>query len=135
MPQKISPLTSVRFFLASFVLFHHSVRTFFPVFSGRGAPHISRVDEKIFHLMDPGKFKEEVLDLGGMPPGFFDHPELLELFLPLLKNDFKIAEEAEFENTAAPLDQAITVFLGKDEDLTPEQCDGWKRHSVRDLVS
>ncbi len=37
MPQKISPLTSVRFFLASFVLFHHSVRTFFPVFSGQGA--------------------------------------------------------------------------------------------------
>jgi peptidoglycan/LPS O-acetylase OafA/YrhL len=37
MPQKISPLTSVRFFLASFVLFHHSVRIFFPVFSGRGA--------------------------------------------------------------------------------------------------
>jgi peptidoglycan/LPS O-acetylase OafA/YrhL len=36
MPQKISPLTSVRFFLASFVLFHHSVRTFFPAFSGRG---------------------------------------------------------------------------------------------------
>jgi peptidoglycan/LPS O-acetylase OafA/YrhL len=27
----------VRFFLASFVLFHHSVRTFFPVFSGRSA--------------------------------------------------------------------------------------------------
>ena len=37
MPKKISPLTSVRFFLASFVLFHHSVRTFFPVYSGRGA--------------------------------------------------------------------------------------------------
>jgi peptidoglycan/LPS O-acetylase OafA/YrhL len=37
MPQKISPLTSVRFFLASFVLFHHSVRVFFPGFSGRGA--------------------------------------------------------------------------------------------------
>ena len=35
MPQKISPLTSVRFFLASFVLFHHSLRTFFPGFSGR----------------------------------------------------------------------------------------------------
>jgi peptidoglycan/LPS O-acetylase OafA/YrhL len=29
------PLTSVRFFAASLVLFHHSVRTFFPVFSGR----------------------------------------------------------------------------------------------------
>jgi peptidoglycan/LPS O-acetylase OafA/YrhL len=40
MPQKISPLTSVRFFLASFVLFHHSVRTFFPGFSGRGAHRV-----------------------------------------------------------------------------------------------
>jgi peptidoglycan/LPS O-acetylase OafA/YrhL len=37
MPKKISPLTSVRFFLAFFVLFHHSVRTFFPVFATRGA--------------------------------------------------------------------------------------------------
>ena len=40
MPQKISPLTSARFFLASFVLFHHSVRTFFPGFSGRGAHRV-----------------------------------------------------------------------------------------------
>jgi peptidoglycan/LPS O-acetylase OafA/YrhL len=40
MPQKISPLTSVRFFLASFVLFHHSVRTFFPGFSARGAHRV-----------------------------------------------------------------------------------------------
>src|SRR6202046_1508798 len=29
------PLTSVRFFAASLVLFHHSVRVFLPVFSGR----------------------------------------------------------------------------------------------------
>jgi peptidoglycan/LPS O-acetylase OafA/YrhL len=32
----IYPLTSVRFFAASLVLFHHSVRIFLPVFSGRG---------------------------------------------------------------------------------------------------
>ena len=31
MPQKISPLTSVRFFLASFVLFHHSCELSFLV--------------------------------------------------------------------------------------------------------
>jgi peptidoglycan/LPS O-acetylase OafA/YrhL len=37
MAKTISPLTSVRFFLALFVLFHHSVRPFFPAFAGRGA--------------------------------------------------------------------------------------------------
>jgi peptidoglycan/LPS O-acetylase OafA/YrhL len=37
MPKTIYPLTSVRFFAASLVLFHHSVRIFLPVFSSRGA--------------------------------------------------------------------------------------------------
>ena len=35
-PKRIYPLTSVRFFAASLVLFHHSVRIFLPAFSGRG---------------------------------------------------------------------------------------------------
>jgi peptidoglycan/LPS O-acetylase OafA/YrhL len=35
MPKTSYPLTSVRFFAASLVLFHHSVRIFLPVFSGR----------------------------------------------------------------------------------------------------
>jgi peptidoglycan/LPS O-acetylase OafA/YrhL len=36
MAKRIYPLTSVRFFAASLVLFHHSVRIFLPAFSGRG---------------------------------------------------------------------------------------------------
>src|ERR1700759_4295099 len=40
MPKKISPLTSARFFLASSLLFHYSVRTFFPGFSRRGAHRV-----------------------------------------------------------------------------------------------
>jgi peptidoglycan/LPS O-acetylase OafA/YrhL len=36
MAKTIYPLTSVRFFAASLVLFHHSVRIFLPVFSARG---------------------------------------------------------------------------------------------------
>jgi peptidoglycan/LPS O-acetylase OafA/YrhL len=36
MAKTIYPLTSVRFFAASLVLFHHSVRTFLPAFSARG---------------------------------------------------------------------------------------------------
>ena len=36
MAKTIYPLTSVRFFAASLVLFHHSVRIFLPVFSVRG---------------------------------------------------------------------------------------------------
>jgi surfactin synthase thioesterase subunit len=98
-------------------------------FSGRKAPHVKRADEKFFHLMNDDEFKLEVIRLGGTPPEFFEHPELLELFLPFLKNDFKIAEAEMHFTEIRPLDCNITVFLGKDEDLTAEECHGWKLHT------
>ncbi len=98
-------------------------------FSGRGAPHISRPDRKKFHLLHGEEFKKEVINLGGTPPEFFDHPELLETFLPSLKNDFRLAESDIIINEINPLDTNISILLGKDEDLTSEQCAGWKKHS------
>lgn len=101
-------------------------------FSGRSAPHIKRPDEKRYHLMEESKFKEEVINLGGTPPEFFEHPELLEVFLPVLKNDFKLSETADDHNGMInPLDSNISVFIGKDDDLTTEQCNGWKMHTKK----
>ncbi|MDW3194567.1 MAG: thioesterase domain-containing protein [Cytophagales bacterium] len=99
-------------------------------FAGRGAPHVERQDEKKYHLMDNEDFKKEVINLGGTPPEFFNHPELLELFLPLLKNDFKIAETYEHQGEIQALSQNMTVFLGKEDDLTPEQCGEWEKHTT-----
>lgn len=100
-------------------------------FSGRSAPHVKRKDEKIYHLMNDEEFKREVMELGGTPPGFFDDPDLAQLFLPLLKNDFRLAETVEDTHNIQPFDESITVFMGKDDDLTAEECDGWKRYSKR----
>lgn len=100
-------------------------------FSGRSAPHVKRADEKKYHILEEEDFINEVINLGGTPPEFFDHPELLEVFLPLLKNDFKLAEADIHNGEIHPLDCNISVFLGKDEDLTTEQCDGWKKHTKK----
>jgi medium-chain acyl-[acyl-carrier-protein] hydrolase len=97
--------------------------------SGKGAPHIQRNDEKKFHLMNDETFKKELIELGGTPPEFFQHPDLLGMFLPLLKNDFKLAETEAQHNAIDPFDVDMTVFLGKDEDLTAAQCDGWKKYT------
>lgn len=99
-------------------------------FSGRGAPHVGRKDEKKYHLMNSEDFKKEVINLGGTPPEFFNHPELLELFLPLLKNDFKIAEQFVHQGEIEALKQNMTVFLGREEDLIPEQRDEWEKHTT-----
>jgi medium-chain acyl-[acyl-carrier-protein] hydrolase len=100
-------------------------------FSGRGAPGIERKDKKKYSLMTRDEFVKEVIDLGGTSDEFFKHPELLELFLPLLRNDFRLSESENWEDEIVPLDNDITVFLGKDEDLTDEQCTAWKRHTKK----
>ncbi|AMQ01640.1 Thioesterase [Pedobacter cryoconitis] len=100
-------------------------------FSGRGAPGIKRDDLKKYHLMNDEEFKEAIIKLGGTPPEFFEHPELMEMFLPLLKNDFKLSESDEIHADLRPFDQNLTVFLGKDEDLTAEQCNNWKKHTYK----
>jgi medium-chain acyl-[acyl-carrier-protein] hydrolase len=100
-------------------------------FSGLNAPHVKRPDKIIYHLLDEEEFKKALINLGGTPPEFFEHPELIEVFLPALKNDFKLAETFIYNGEIHPLDCNITVLLGKDEDFTSDQCDGWKKHTKK----
>lgn len=97
-------------------------------FSGRNAPQIPGKNKKLWSQMPDEEFQEEVLLLGGTSPEFFSYPELMSVFFPLLRNDFRLAE-MDPSSEPSSLDCDITVFLGKEEELTAEQCDGWKKHA------
>ncbi len=99
-------------------------------FSGQGAPDLRKKDRKKYHLMDELTFREEIVELGGTPPDFFEHPELVEMFLPLLKNDFKIAETYDLNGNINAFDIDISILMGKDDEFSAEQCDGWKNHTT-----
>jgi len=99
-------------------------------FSGRGAPHIPKdKDKEIYHKLPEDEFRKKILELGGTPKEFFEHPELLEVLLPMLKSDFKIAETFTSSTEITPFDYDINVLIGKEEEVTAEQMHGWKVHS------
>jgi len=98
-------------------------------FSGRSAPHIPMQEEKKYHLLDQDAFAKKVLELGGTPPEFFQYPQLLEMFLPVLRRDFFLSATDFNFDRIIPFDCDISVFLGKEEDMVPEQADGWKKHT------
>jgi medium-chain acyl-[acyl-carrier-protein] hydrolase len=99
-------------------------------FSGKSAPDIERSRSKKYHLMDNDDFKLKVIELGGTPPEFFNHPELVEFFLPMLKNDFRLSEINLSEQSADPFECNISVFLGKDDcETSEEQASNWKMHT------
>jgi surfactin synthase thioesterase subunit len=98
-------------------------------FSGRGAPHIRREDREPYHTLPHHEFKEKVLNLGGTPKELFEHPELMEILLPMLRSDFSLAWSYKHNHPIDPLDCDITVLTGKEEDLSREQVEEWDRHT------
>lgn len=101
----------------------------FIFFSGRGAPHVPKDDEEMYHKLPDDEFRAKILELGGTPKEFFEHEELLEVFLPMLKRDFQISETYESSKEIKALAYDINVLIGKEEDVTPEQLHGWKEHT------
>lgn len=60
--------------------------------SGNSAPHIKKCKRKI-HTLDDEEFKEEILKIGQTSKEVFSNVELCNIFLPILKMDYKIIEE------------------------------------------
>lgn len=100
-------------------------------FSGRGAPHIRRNGKKPTHTLPPDEFKQKVMELGGTPKEFFEHPELQDILLPLLRADFRVSWSYNHPEEIQPLDYDITVMTGTEEDLQPEHVDEWSKHTRR----
>lgn len=101
--------------------------TFF--FSGRCPPALYNNDKKIYNLPDE-KFINEVYELGGTPKEVFENMELRQLFLPILRSDYKLIEEYIYIDKDEKLSCDITVFNGKEDKMTSfEGMKGWGEYT------
>lgn len=96
--------------------------------SGRQAPH-SRRKKRSIHNLPYEEFKQSVMELGGTPPEFFDIPELSNLFIPILRSDFKICETYQYEEKRNKIQCPITVLSGLRDDINIEEIEAWKEHT------
>lgn len=94
-------------------------------YSGKSAPNAEHHETTSFHLLEPEAFKKKIMEMGGTPVAVFENSELETLFMPILKNDFKMAETYTFKKGRKLYDGEITVLVGKDDDLTATQCHEW----------
>lgn len=96
--------------------------------SGRNPPHIP-LRVRTAHRMPDAELVEHLRELKGTPPAVLEHPELLELLLPLLRADFTVSETYEYGG-GEPLDVPLVVFDGDgDLEVDHEQVDTWARYT------
>jgi medium-chain acyl-[acyl-carrier-protein] hydrolase len=93
--------------------------------SGCRAPQLALTRAHTYDLPEP-EFVEELRRLKGTPEEVLDHPELLQLILPLLRADFSIAQTYTYAPEEPALSCPVTAFGGKgDEEVGRESLEAW----------
>jgi medium-chain acyl-[acyl-carrier-protein] hydrolase len=109
----------VAFELACYLRHQYDLSPVHLFFSGRGAPHVPDPDPPAHNRTD-AEFIEEVRRYNGTPDEVFENPELLALFLPILRADFAVNEAYTYVERR-PFGCPITAFGGKQD---------YKRHGI-----
>jgi len=101
--------------------------------SGRRAPQLPNDDPISYNLPD-AELGQELLRLNGTPKEVLEHPELMELMLPLLRADFSVVETYDYR-PGVPLDCPLTVFGGlRDAEVSREQLDAWREQTTGEFA-
>jgi medium-chain acyl-[acyl-carrier-protein] hydrolase len=96
--------------------------------SGRRAPHCPRTEPTTFNLPHD-EFIAELRRLNGTPSEVLENPELIELFMGLLRADFELVETYQYQPTER-LSCPITVYGGvHDKEVSVESCHAWKEQT------
>ncbi len=90
-------------------------------FSGRKAPQ-DEAERSSYYLLPEKEFLDVVFRYGGNTKEILNNRELLDLFVPILRADFKIAEIYEYREHSEKLQCESTVLNGRN-DLSVAQCD------------
>jgi len=96
--------------------------------SGRRAPQLLRHEPLLYNLPHDALIAE-LRRLDGTPLEALDHPELMELMMPLLRADFALVDTYEYR-PEPPLECGITAFGGlQDHDVSREELEAWRRQT------
>jgi medium-chain acyl-[acyl-carrier-protein] hydrolase len=97
--------------------------------SGRPAPQIPLNDPPTFDLPDP-EFIEELRKIQGTPESVLQNPELMALFMPLLRADFELCQTYHYDHEL-PLNCPFFVFGGlTDSDISQESLVAWRAQTT-----
>ncbi len=92
--------------------------------SGSASPEVSPSFRGMYKLRDDA-FIQAVSRLGGMPESIASEPSILELFLPVLRSDFKAASDFRWTPPDTRLAVPITALLGDRDVITLNMSPGW----------
>jgi surfactin synthase thioesterase subunit len=97
--------------------------------SGRYPPSIHKIEDQLSSLSD-NEFLQKIYEIGGTDKEILHNKELSDLFVPIIKADYRMVEEYEYVDKVKRYNSNLTAFTGsKDTDVTYDNMLEWKSHT------
>jgi medium-chain acyl-[acyl-carrier-protein] hydrolase len=87
--------------------------------SGKSPVQLPRKKMVLHHLPDEA-FLRELSDLGGTPKEFIEDPELMRIFMPILRADFALSETYTYVEHGERLKTDATLLYGREDEAYSE---------------
>ncbi|HEX8091839.1 MAG TPA: alpha/beta fold hydrolase, partial [Blastocatellia bacterium] len=101
--------------------------------SGRVAPQIRRQEPITYDLPEP-ELLEELRRLNGTPKEVLEHPELMQLMLPLIRADFQVVQTYKY-SPEPPLSCPISAFGGlQDQGVSRAALEAWREQTAATFI-
>jgi len=97
--------------------------------SGHRGPYLPR-RRRLWHALPTGELIAELKALNGTPPEVFEHQELLDLVLPILRADLELVET--YVPVPGPLLSCKVIAMAGDDDPDVPEADLRAWHTVTD---
>lgn len=101
-------------------------------FSGYQAPSVIGKKEDIHNLPDYD-FIKKMIDIGGTPKEIVNNMEIFEIFIPILRSDFKIIENYNYEKKEKKIECDVSILCGKQDFLQLKEILAWKDHVAKEI--
>lgn len=96
--------------------------------SGRQPPH-HVYEGKVMYKLSDNEFIDELNTIDDASSQVFETKELRKIFLPILRNDYRIIEQYQLKKPAMIIDADVVVFFSKeDAHVTEGGIQEWKRY-------
>ena len=99
--------------------------------SGRYTPDV-KSNEEHYKLPDD-EFLAMLKMFKGTPKQFFEYPELIKIYLPIIRRDYQAIETYEYKGDREKFDFDITAMSGREDCIVePVQLEEWKRFTKKE---
>jgi medium-chain acyl-[acyl-carrier-protein] hydrolase len=121
--------TTIGLELARYLRTKHAIEPAHFFVSGSSAPHVREPEPRSYDLPE-AEFLEELRRLNGTPAEILEHPELMQLMLPMLRADFKLFQTYAYAD-APPLACPITAYGGQqDKEVDRKHLQAWRAQTT-----